>query len=1239
MSRLQSIERKLQEINEAVFQELCNCFLFSKNEKFVISRIGSQKGKQKTIKGTPDTVLLFPDGKYTIVEYSTNITRGLSKFKEDIHKCIDSKKTNIPLEQIEEVILCFNFNLKPNEIQELESLLKNTRIRLTLYNLDTLAFELHLNHRNLVHEYLGLPLDTGQIVSKERFIKEYAKASQGIATPLDNPFLHRKEDLNKLQNQLKTNDVIIVTGSAGVGKTKFALEGIGRFLKENTDFKSHFISYKHCDLHKDLRLYMDDDKNYILCVDDANRIDALEQIIGFYKSLRKGQLKIIFTVRDYAFQDVQKKCQEYHPRRIELKKISEKQITEIIKQKPFNILNQDYQTKINELADGNPRIAIMATQLANEKQDISVLYNVSKVFENYFSTFIRDKGELSQEINTKCLGLIAFFYAISYKDKEITSTILKHFDMEYASFIEVIDKLEKLELVEIQFEHVKIPEQNLSTFFFYKAFIKEKVLSFETLVWNYYEGNQNRLKDSLIPAHNSFGGENVVRTLKPTLNKYWKSIQNNSEKAFNFLSAFWFCLTTKTLYFVLQITKNLKDNASDCYVVSYDRNAFAFNRNKVLELIENFYSYNPEYLEEALQIAFEYARKEPKHLPELIFSIKEKLMFGREDTGSEYIRQNTLFEILIEKVNQGNDLFARVFYELSKTFLEFQFHHTNAVRPHSLVSYWYLLPNTKPIKTFRKRIWETVDKNFITYPKESRELLMEYANRKPGDLRKIMEYDVPFVLKIIENHMSNQSFEDCQYVHKQIWWFQNNSIEHLSFKRLSHSFTNATYETYLKIDWDATKNIEFHGFSFQTEYEQKREKELKTSFVFEDEKGVNEFYKTFAFLKEKEKKDDNYNKSLDIIVDENFKHNPIIGINLLQNIVDDNQMNYIPIRIFENHLNKRNVSEKIWSFLEKNRFRSKVDWELSFLYHLSEELIEKKHIDGLMKVMNQLEDSQTIHLKHLLQFLSFDPNIFQRMFQKIVKNNNNGRAIRIWVDMFHTIFEKHLIDEELIKKSYIQQLKIQRSFDYEGKVLLKIVKKEPRFLVAYVLSLYSEKDLDFLANNRAYGFVWQIKNIEPVIRDVFDVVIEKVFFLGIQEHFCNAFFSQIPNEYYGIAKNFIFEYVTENHGNRQKMNVIADIIRNSMKDLFADVLLLYVSLNQDSQSFFNINWVTCSRTYRGDVIISDIDAMDWENILSIVSRSNLGMDIIPIRDRLEETIENLYKSGKNERMSRFLQRV
>src|SRR5690606_29558697 len=119
------------------------------------------------------------------VEYSTNISEGVSKLKEDVQKCIDSGKTGINTELIDEIILCANFKLKPDEIQSLEDILLETRIKLTIYTLDALALELHLNHRNLAHEYLGLPLDTGQIVSLEQFISEYDNTARGISTKLN----------------------------------------------------------------------------------------------------------------------------------------------------------------------------------------------------------------------------------------------------------------------------------------------------------------------------------------------------------------------------------------------------------------------------------------------------------------------------------------------------------------------------------------------------------------------------------------------------------------------------------------------------------------------------------------------------------------------------------------------------------------------------------------------------------------------------------------------------------------------------------------------------------------------------------------------------------------------------------------------------------------------------------------------------------------------------------------------
>ncbi|MEM8719392.1 MAG: hypothetical protein AAGE84_08790 [Cyanobacteria bacterium P01_G01_bin.39] len=61
MARLQSIEQALQAINPTIFQELCDSILARQNENYkAFSRIGSQTGKQKTIRGTPDSWFLLP---------------------------------------------------------------------------------------------------------------------------------------------------------------------------------------------------------------------------------------------------------------------------------------------------------------------------------------------------------------------------------------------------------------------------------------------------------------------------------------------------------------------------------------------------------------------------------------------------------------------------------------------------------------------------------------------------------------------------------------------------------------------------------------------------------------------------------------------------------------------------------------------------------------------------------------------------------------------------------------------------------------------------------------------------------------------------------------------------------------------------------------------------------------------------------------------------------------------------
>jgi hypothetical protein len=1241
MSRLQAIENGLSSINQAAFQNLCDSFLALRNSNYsAFSRTGSQSGKQKTVKGTPDTFLLIPSGKYIFVEYSTNISAGLKKLKDDIKKCIDTNKTGIHVNQISEIILCVNFNLTAVEIQSLKDLLANTRIGLTVYTLDSLAIELHLNHRDLTHEYLGLPLDTGQIVSMEKFIAEYDRASRGISTPLNNTFLHREKELKELKEAILQNDFIILTGAPGIGKTKLALEGINSFLSENLSFRAYCVSYKHHTLLDDLYQYFDSEKDYILFVDDANRIDAFSQITGFYRGTRKGKLKILITVRDYAFQEIGMLCQEFSPQRIDLSKFTDEQLTEIIKASPFDILNSTYHKEIVRIADGNPRLAIMTALLAKAEQNIYVLHDVSDLFENYFTTFIADDGEFANNFNIKCLGIISFFYTIPYKNRDITTSILENFGIEYSSFFDAIDKLDKLELLEIQFEHVKIPEQNLSTFFFYKAFIKDDLLSFDTLLRKYFENNVSRFKDSVIPANNTFGYSKVMDKLKPYLQEYWKSNKSKKEKAYKFLITFWFYLPDETLEFVYNLTQNLPATEVDIYNVTYENNAFSYSKNDVIELIGEFFHFQHK-LKDALQLAFEYTRKAPEQLPELIHKIRESITFDVEDEQTNFERQKILFKILIDGLNAKDKFLSTVFYELAKTFLNFSFHHTKGGRKMSFSMYQYHVPNTPTIQIFRKNVWDAVQKNFPLNPDKSFELLQSYSHILPDDSKEMMQYEVPILVEIIEKQLSPSSFEHCKYVQDQVRGYKRNSVSHSSFSELLNKFRNSTYEIFLKLDWDRLRDKEMYEFDDYREYEKLKEAEIRGSFVFNDKEQINEFYDTFVYLKKLSKNEWNYTSTLDHVIDENFTKNFQIGCELLQLVIENNnEINYVPRVVFRNHLKERQNAEIIWNIIKQKDFIHKPLWEFSFYDYLDDSLLSSKYVQSLLDTVSSMNDSYTIHFDRLKRFLAFEPSLFQIILKTIVeKNEKEGTRLQVWMDFFSEHFDHLGNNIELIKKAYIQQDKIHNHFDYKGRGMLNILKKDSNFLLEYINSLYDVKQFGISGDHKCLEFVWQVEGIENVLIKVFDLIIEKEPYFGIGDHFCNAFFRNLQGEQKEKSSQFLLNYVRTNYANSGKMNIVVDIVRHSMRELFDDILLLFLALTQDKDGFAKIWWRGNGGSVQsGDVNFGDLEASDWRNILSVVERSDVGINLIPIKRYLNEKIENSLKHADWERQRRFLER-
>lgn len=1007
-------------------------------------------------------------------------------------------------------------------------------------------------------------------------------------------------------------------------------------MSKNPDYYSFCISYKgNTRLIDDLPQYFDSDKNYIVFVDDANRIDAFDQILGFYKFSRKGNLKLLITVRDYALEEINKRCFDYKTNIVAIDKFTDEQLIDILKSDSFGIQNPEYHREIIRIADGNPRVAIMTAKLAIEKQNIYALSDVTDLFDKYFTTFIKDADELTNQISLKCLGLIAFFHTLPYKDFDTVKPILHDFAIDYNELIETIDKLDKLELIEIQFDYVKIPEQNLATYFFYKTFLKDELLAFKDLLFNYYENNAYRFRDTIIPANNTFNPEKVMNKVAPALKAYISEPKEKKHilKIFN---DFWFYLQDETLEYLYETIENKEEIKNVNYETKYELNQFSYNKDEVLELLRYFYRL-PKKLIDSLELSFEYAKKNPIKLPEIIYNIREYLTFTREDQYSGFIRQKIFVDWLIEKVESEAEIYIESFYSIANDFLKHQYRCTRSERKSTFTLYTYTIALNKVIKEIRSKIWNVIANNFSKYSDKSIKFLNEYSKIHPDIEVSLMKFDMNYVLDIISKELSTELFEHCVYVQNQIWWWRRHGIEMIEFNSLKSSFTNPLYEFYIKISWDRLRDKYDYEFDNWQEYEKLKENEVRSTFSINTIEEFELIYNDYVFI-QKWKKDNHYSieRPLRIIIDENLSKNTDLGIEIIKLIVSKgNEINYLPCGLFSKVLNKKEYAEILYELLASSEYKNRTTWLIMYFEYLDNSLIDKIQYENLIALFKSINEPIYLHFQLLAKYESVDANFFINILSLIVDRVDNGVRITLEHDFYQKYISKISHSLPIVKKSYIQQEKIDNYFDYDGKCLLEILKLDRLFIIDYIEDIVKDEIRISARDFKKLSIVWELDNVNDLVKGAINLIVEKTTYLGIGKHFSNSFFIDSKSEYSKIDE-FINYYIEQEHSNYRRMNAIFDVLRHSKSDLFEKSILKFLSLNSDIKIFKKISWNGSGGAYHGDVNIRDIWASQWKNLLTIVEKSTIGLKLIPIKKYIKDNIDFELKHADSERKRKFL---
>jgi hypothetical protein len=410
MSKINQIQNKLKELDGGAFQKLADAYLHKKGYE-QINSLGSVIGADKVRKGTPDTLVLLPNGKYVFAEHTTQQSGIYEKLKKDLDKCFDEEKTGIAVEKIDEVVICYTSTLDTSELDLLREQCQKRGVNLNIFGIDTLSYDLYQKYPGIARDFLNIEVDTGQILTPDDFVTAYDK--NAIATPLSTTFHFREKELTQVLQELEESNLVVVSGKPGVGKSRFVLECCDRFVADHPEYNVRCIFLRGVDLFEDLRVYFAEPGSYLIFVDDANRVSKFEYFIQLLSDQHEDQqIKVIATVRDYALEKVREVARSYPDwRDLELNPLEDQQIKQLVKDE-YGIINFLYSDRIAEIAKGNPRLAIMVAAVAKRENTLESINDVSSLYDEYYRSIRRDLEELGDENILQAAGIVAFFRTV-----------------------------------------------------------------------------------------------------------------------------------------------------------------------------------------------------------------------------------------------------------------------------------------------------------------------------------------------------------------------------------------------------------------------------------------------------------------------------------------------------------------------------------------------------------------------------------------------------------------------------------------------------------------------------------------------------------------------------------------------------------------------------------------------------------------------------------------------------------
>lgn len=1070
MSKINEIQNKLGELNGGQFQKLMDAY-FAKEYKGELYPIGSVLENNNTKTGTPDTLIKPHEEKYVFIEYTVQKNKIVSKFKDDIQKCLDNDKTGIPNVQIGKIICCCNTRLGSQDIEEIISEGRIKGINIEVVSLDSLAYKL-INYPVIINDFLGVSIDTQQILDLEDFIK--FNDSGKLATPLDIDIFGRDEEITNIIKSINENQITVLSGLPGVGKTRLSLESIREFRVKHTEYELKCLRNNGQNLYDDLNLYFNKPGYYLLMVDDANLMTNIQLILDLFSWESRGvHIKLVLTVREYAEHKIIDKISKYQYRLFKIKPLKEENIKILCEH--FEIINPKYIERIYEISKGNSRLAIMACTTAKRENNLNSIANAVDLVESYYKDVkLHFETELENKDLLKVAAILSFLNHINLKDDENVEIICKITNIEKETFLNLISKLHYMEIVDIyEDELVKISDQILSVYLFYLTIIKEKLLSYEYLVDNYYPRLKNRIIENLNNIFSYFYKEENLEVVKMSIKKkYDKDIKNGSEEEIEeYLKLFWFALEIEGLLYSQNKIEGFPIEETVSYKFELTNNNKQYS--SILCLLSQ-YKYS-RYPLEAIDLILLYLEKKPSEFSSVYHVLTDNFGFDEKSENLGYKHELGLLKRIEQRYSLKKDaLYTNFLVGIIQYYLKFNHEHTK-LKSNNMIKYYniplyleYDLPKVREIA------WRLLGELYSQqiHLNDIHELLYNYARGNIDFLDiGILKFDKSFI-EIIINKKKEFTLEQS-----------------IVFNRLKNLLQR--YEIHINDDLeellDTYEYLIYRKLFSEEKFEEAdriaEERDLSTWAIELTENNFRDVFKickeidNIEYLNSKKYVAGNRIETLILNAPQNNRIE-ILGLFFHENI----QIYVYPEIIVKSIVDLEQLEEIIVPL----EFYNKSYWLFCIYRELSLSNPNSVLLNKIYKYFDETKGEAIGYfgdISFLESFIEIDDKVFINVINTLLRQGNavDVRRFEHFLNNFInnerciTIYLKNNID--LLENLYLTCLRTKRHFDYNSGILKALTRRNPNILKEILEKILEDETNTYrLSEDINLQFIWEEEN-------------------------------------------------------------------------------------------------------------------------------------------------------------------